>query len=112
MKTQELLSVEFRYSYLDENEIRQYENKKTTIGIYETLEEAILAGNETLKSLSEILKFANKDCFTKNGGFFGHPTRLIVNNRTPGSNIDCYVKITKLTFENVNKLLDSIRIYG
>ena len=94
----ELLQVEFRYHKIPLGEyLSDWERKLITIGIYDTLIDAVSEGNKTLKKLSKEFKFTEK--FGINNGVFGTPTRLVTD--FSARHIQVFVSITKLHFDNV-----------
>lgn len=99
--TKELLTVEFRY--LDEPKYRsssEYISKIITIGIYDSLEEAIEKGNETLKNLSKYFEVRDDDKF-KLHHLFGSPKRMVTNCCYPTKNIQYFAKITTLKYDDL-----------
>lgn len=102
--TKEHLTVEFRYRDIN-SPFDGHASRKITIGIYDTLEDAILKGNETLGVIYETLNATNREFFKLNGGFMGHTSRLVAEmiNR-----IDVYAKITSLSYGNLTEVLDDV----
>lgn len=89
-RRKQLLTVEFRYNDIPRNGERSGYTKETlTIGIYDSLEEAVEAGNNTLEIFSEFFDFG-RDRF-KVKGLFGAPEKLVTNKT---GNI--FAKITTL----------------
>lgn len=73
----ELLEIEFRYNDRPIGSRPATSCSKTiAIGIFDTLEEAVKAGNETLKVLSEHFQVRADDRF-KVRGLFGTPEDLL-----------------------------------
>lgn len=115
--TKELVTIEFRY-----HDKPKYDRdsgsatKRITIGMFDTLDEAIIEGNKALEIFEKhfkIHKFPNgseakKDRFGKNNGCFGSPTRLI----TPLAYLQCpfdfYAKIEKLTYGDVEETITEV----
>ncbi len=122
--TKELVTIEFRYY-----DKPQYDRdsgsatKKITIGVFDTLDEAIIEGNKALEVFEkhfQIHKFPNgseakKDRFGKNNGCFGSATRLISPLAYLKTPFDFYAKITKLTYADVEQtildVLDATKRY-
>lgn len=101
MKNKELLTIEFRYNDRPKGDWDGTHHKKTiTIGVFDTLEEAVRKGNEVLKVLSEHLGKRANDCFKVNG-LFGSPDRLITNNCYSTKGITYFAKITPLKFDDL-----------
>lgn len=89
-KRKQLLTVEFRYNDVPRNGERSgYTTETLTIGIYDSLEEAVEAGNNTLEIFSEFFDFRKERFKVK--GLFGAPDKLVTNK---GMNI--FAKITTL----------------
>jgi len=75
-----IVKVEFRYNAIPKSDspyASDYYNKIITIGIYDSLEDAIKEGNKSLEVLKEKFKF--NECFSKHGGPFGRPKGLVCN---------------------------------
>lgn len=96
----ELLCIEFRH-YSDGD----YKTKTVTIGVYDTLEAAVSAGNDALKLLSTRFEVRANDRFTLNG-FFGRPNRLVTNTSYPTNRVEYFAKITKLDFDDLNDVIE------
>lgn len=102
MKTKELLTVEFRYEDApSKNGCSGYTEKTITIGIYDTLEEAIKAGNDILGELSKHFQVRTDDKFMLNY-LFGSPRRLVSNCCYPTKGVQYFAKIQQLSFDDVN----------
>ena len=75
-----IVQIEFRYMAIPKN-YNAYTsdcyNKKITIGVYDSIDEAIKQGNKSLDVLKA--KFRVNDCFSKNGGIFGTANKLVCN---------------------------------
>jgi hypothetical protein len=100
----EMLGVEFRYHKVAKSEYgSEYETKKITIGIYDSLEEAIEEGNKTLDKLSNKFKFRG-DRFGKTNGILGGPNRLVTDLYT-NDGIEVFVFIVQLKFDDVEEAL-------
>ena len=102
---QELLTIEFRYhdrpKYVGSGECY---TKTITIGVFDTLEEAIRKGNETLKVLSANFQVRADDRF-KIHGLFGYPKRLVTNCCYPTKGIQYFAKITPLKFDDLSETI-------
>ena len=103
----EIVTVEFRYHKKEYG----FTTKTLTIGVYDTLEEAIIEGNKALDKLSKFLELKADDKFSTNG-FLGRPNKLVVK-RSEG--VECYAKIETLKFddltETIKKCLKSAKEY-
>ena len=108
--TKELVTIEFRYRDKPQSEdFSGHEMKTITIGVFDTLEEAIVEGNKALEIFEKHFKlnaaWNKKDRFGKNNGCFGTANRLI----TPLAYLQCpfdfYAKITKLTYADVEQTI-------
>ena len=105
MHTKELLTVEFRYMDVPYSEhFSGYKTKEITIGIFDTLEEAVNAGNETLKVLAT--KFQVKEQFAVKGPLWGMPTRLVTNTCSSKDRIQYFAKITTLSFNSLEETIN------
>lgn len=102
--TKELLTIEFRYNdHVIGKDDYDYRSKKITIGVYDTIEEAVTEGNKKLEVLAE--KFEIRDKF-KVRGLFGSPDRLITNYCSRKNGIQLFAKITKLNFDDLGETMD------
>jgi len=104
--TKELLTVEFRYHDAPRGEWdSECRTKEITIGIYDTLEEAIEKGNEVLNSLSYTFEVRSDDKF-KLKYLFGTPQRLVTNCCYTTKGIQYFAKITQLKYEDLGNTVD------
>lgn len=108
--TKELLTIEFRYHDKPKNEAFSGHGIKTiTIGVFDTLEEAIAEGNKALEVFEKRFKlntaWNKKDRFSKNGGCFGTANRLITALGYLQTPFEFYAKITKLTYGDVDQTI-------
>jgi len=115
MSAKELLTIEFRYYDKPvNNDMAGYMTKTSTIGVFDTLEEAVIAGNNALKELSSTFELRSKDKFEING-LVGSPKRLVTNTCYPTKGIEYFAKITKLYFagivETVRETLNAFERY-
>lgn len=116
METKELLTVEFRYNSLNKYKDDYNSNSNTiTVGIYDTVEEAIKEGNKVLNNISH---YFDDNKFTKNkverfslNGIFGNPKRLVSDlgvRHTTG--VQMFAKIETLKFDSVeDSLIQAIK---
>ena len=102
----ELLTVEFRYNGISDNFV-SYNEKKYTIGIYDSFEDAEEAGNELLQQLSRFFEVRKDDKFGKK--LFGIKNRQ-VNNICYNTNGVIYIaRITTLKqCENIENEVERI----
>ena len=106
MQTKELLTIEFRYMDKPKSEyFSGHETKRITIGIYDTLEEAIEEGNKVINTLSKTFEVRHDDKF-KLKYLFGYPDRLVTNTCYPTNKIQYFAKITKLSFDNLEDTIN------
>lgn len=104
----ELLTVEFRYNGDPDSIGSDYYNTTVTIGIYDTLEEAVKAGEDLLdNTLSKYFQVRETDRFSTNG-FFGLPERLVTNCCYPTKGVQYFAKITKLEFNDPTTTIENI----
>lgn len=96
----ELLTIEFRYHDQPEDVTNSVCRKKTiTIGIFDTLEEAIEKGNKALEILSKHFQVRPDDKFQLHH-LFGYPCRLVTNCCYPTNGIEYFASITPLRFDD------------
>ena len=101
----EIVTIEFRYYDIPINEDFSGDNTKTiTIGIYDTLDEAIKEGNKALETLSKKFEVRANDKFQKIY-LFGSPLRL-VTNICYKDKIKFIAKITKFNFDDLNETIN------
>lgn len=102
----ELLTVEFRYNDkpadLDHCE---YKSRTITIGVFDTLEEAIDMGNHTLDILSKVFEVRSDDKFKLNH-LFGSPNRLVTNTCYSTREVQYFAKITLLKFDDLKETVN------
>ncbi len=97
--TKELLTVEFRYNDVPKGEHDSGHISKTiTIGVFDTLDEAITEGNKLLDTLSKT--FQVRERFKKNH-LFGFPNKLVTNTSYPTYGIQYFAKIETLKFDDL-----------
>ena len=106
--TKELLTVEFRYH---DKPISEYDvdrrTKTITVGIFDTLEEAISEGNRILDVLSESFEVRSDDRFQLHY-LLGFPKRLVTNTCYPTKGIEYFAKIEKLRFDNLSEVINEV----
>lgn len=101
----ELLEIEFRYNDRPIGSRPATSCSKTiAIGIFDTLEEAVKAGNETLEVLSEHFQVRADDRF-KVRGLFGTPDRLVTNCCYTTKGIAYFARITPLKFNDLSETI-------
>lgn len=104
--TKELLTVEFRYHDAPKGEYdSEYKSKTITIGVFDTLEEAITEGNKILNTLSKSFEVRSDDEF-KLKHLYGAPKRLVTNVSYPTKGIQYFAKIVKLKFDSVDHTVE------
>lgn len=104
--TKELLQIEFRYHDNPKYEGScGSESKTITIGIYDTLEEAIEEGNKCVDILSKHFEVRSDDKFAMKF-LFGQPCRLVSNCCYTTKGISYFAKIEKLKFDDLNETID------
>lgn len=114
-----LVTIEFRYTTKFINEYEETENKdknKTiTIGLFDTLEEAIIEGNKSLEVLESHFPLhtypsgdkAKKSRFCKNY-IFGQPNKLVTNLAYLKTPFRFFAKIQTLYYANTNDAILSV----
>lgn len=112
-----LVRIEFRYYDAPETEDGySSKNKKITIGVYDTFEDACKNGNNLLKVLEgkfELHQFpdgskASKKRFSKNGGSFGSKKTLITNLAYLKTPFEFYAKIETLKYHHIDEVIENI----
>jgi len=108
-----LLTIEFRYSDAPKTEDGStYENKTITLGVFDTFDEAAIEGNKAMEVFEKHFKlnthWNRRDRFSKNGGCFGYPNRLITPLAYLQTPFDFYAKITTLKYEDVEQTILSV----
>lgn len=99
-----LLTIEFRYIDKPKGDYDcEYKSKKITIGIYDTLDEAIIEGNKVLDILSKSFEVRSDDKFQHNW-LFGRPKDLVTNTCYK-DNIKFFAKIETLYFDDLNETI-------
>ena len=106
----ELLTIEFRYRDSPNKEgLFSSKTKVITIGVFDTLDEAIIEGNKALVIFERHFKLNaaqnKKERFSINGGCFGGSKRLITPLAYLQSPFDFYAKITRLKYEDVEETI-------
>jgi len=108
--TKELLTIEFRYHDVPKGEYdSEYKSKTITIGVFDTLEDAIVEGNKAMEVFEDYFKlnphYNKKERFSTNGGCFGYPKRLITALGYLQSPFEFYAKIEQLKYDNVDQTI-------
>ena len=101
---QELVTIEFRYHDSPAGESYSgYRKKIITVGIFDTLEEAIAEGNKALTVLAKHFEVRSDDKFALKA-LWGMPTRLVTNTcyRTK---IEYFAKIEALHFDDLESTI-------
>lgn len=115
--TKELLQIEFRYLDAPKGEYdSEHKSKTVTIGIFDTFVEACEAGNNLMKELESRFALhtfpdgrqARKERFSKTGGPFGTPLRLITNMAYLKTPFQFYATITQLKFDDVDATVNNM----
>jgi hypothetical protein len=100
-----LLDVEFRYhDKPDNNGFGSYPNRTVTIGIYDTIEEAIEEGNKAIAILSKSFEVRSDDKFLLHG-LFGCPKNLVTNCCYSTKGIQYFAHIKTLKFDNLEETI-------
>ena len=112
-----LVRIEFRYSDAPETEDRStYKNKKVTIGVYDTFEDACQDGNNLLEVLEgkfELHQFpdgrkASQERFSKNGGCFGSKNTLVTNLAYLKTPFEFYATIETLKYNPIDEVIENV----
>jgi len=108
----ELVTIEFRYRDKPKGEWDSGHPSKTiTIGVFDTFEEAIIEGNKALEILEKKFKlhvFPNKveaKKFSKSGGCFGSPNKLVTDMAYLQTPFSFFAKIQTLKHDDVEQTI-------
>ena len=102
--TKELLTIEFRYHEVPKSEYScEYVSKTITIGVYDTLEDAVKEGNKVLDKLSSKFKF--RESFDINNGVFGSANRHVCDFR---GYPEVFCQIKQLKYDDISKVMDEV----
>lgn len=105
----ELVKIEFRYSDKpDDDGFGEYKSKTVTIGIYDTIKEAIEIANKTLELLKKYNFEIRSNDYFKEDDLFDQPTRLVSNCCYPTNRISYFLSIIKLEFSNLEDVIKEI----
>ena len=99
----ELLTIEFRYHDKPiSDDFSGCATKTITLGVFDTLEEAITEGNKALDVLCQTFEVREK---FKLIHLFGHPNRLVTNTCYRTNGIEYFAKITPLKFDDLSETI-------
>ena len=102
MLKKELLTVEFKYV-----SGRKYRDEVITLGIYNTIDDAVESGNNVINELSKYFTIKEEDRFSTDG-ICGRPNRLVTNVCYPSQRISFFAKITPLILDDLNNTVERI----
>lgn len=103
-----IVQIEFRYKAIPKScspYASDCYSKKITIGIYDSIDEAIKQGNKSLEVLKA--KFSFNDCFSNNGGVFGSPNKLVCNFNTRNKP-EFFATIQTLHFDDLASVMEDV----
>lgn len=108
--TKELVRIEFRYRDKPKGDYdSEHKSKTITIGVFDTLEEAIVEGNKAMEVFEKHFKlntaWNRKERFSTNGGCFGYPKRLITALGYLYAPFEFYAKIDQLKYDDVEQTI-------
>ena len=112
-----LVRIEFRYSDAPKTEDGYtWKNKKITIGVYDTFEEACKNGNNLLEGLESKFELhqypdgtkASKERFSKNGGIFGSKNTLVASSAYLKTPFVFYAKIETLEYNPIDEVIENV----
>lgn len=113
----ELVTIEFRYNDAPKGEVGSgFTTKTITIGVFDTLEEAIIEGNKALEVFESKFKLhvfpsgttAKKERFSKNGGCFGTANKLVTQLAYLKTPFEFYAKITTLNYADISTTISEV----
>jgi len=103
-----LVTVEFRYTDNSKEE-SDYKSKTVTIGVFDTFDSAIIEGNKALEVFEKHFKlnpnWNKKERFSKNGGCFRTPNRLVTNLAYLQTPFEFYANITRLDYLDIEQTI-------
>lgn len=103
--TKQLLTIEFRYHDAPKGDYgTECKSKTTTIGIFDTIEQAMEAGNNALKVLANHFQVRGDDVFKANF-LWGMPKTLVTNTCYPTKGIQYFAKIETLHFTDLQEAI-------
>ena len=103
----QLLAVEFRYQDKPDDIGSTCHEKTITIGIYDTIKEAVEEGNKVIKIISKYFEVRSDDKFEVHG-LFGFPHRLVSNCCYTTKGISYFAKITELCFDELEETIKEV----
>jgi len=111
--TKELVTIEFRYNNKPQVECHSgFTTKTITIGVFDTLDEAIIEGNKALEVFEKHFKlntaYNKKERFSKNGGCFGYANRLITDLAYLQTPFSFFAKIQQLKYNDVEQTITDV----
>ena len=99
--TKQLLTIEFRYKSIPKSDLcSEHTNKTITIGVYDTIGEAVAEGNKAVGKLRKTYKIHNE---FKVNGLFGRPDRLVCDEK-----YSVFAKITELKFDDLDVTIQEV----
>ena len=112
-----LVRIEFRYADAPKTEDEYtWINKKITIGVYDTFDDACKNGNnllEVLESKFELHQYpdgtkASKERFSKNGGILGGKKNLVSSLAYLRTPFEFYAKIETLEYSPIDEVIENV----
>lgn len=109
-----LVTFEFRYTIYakDDDSDNKYITKVNTIGVFDTVEEAISNGNKNLEVLENHFNlnpnYNKRERFSKNGGCLGNAKFLISDLAYLVTPFRFFAKITPLHYEDTESTILNI----
>lgn len=98
--TKQLVTIEFRYKCVPNSDLCSCHRQKTiTVGIYDTIEEAVAEGNKAVNKLLKNYKI---------NGEFNVKDSLGVSNRIVTDYTNVFAKITELKFDDVEATMNEV----
>ena len=104
--TKELVTIEFRYYDSPKCDgLSGYTERNIIIGIFDNIDEAIIAGNKAIDELAINFEVRPDDKFVKNY-LYGRPKRVVTNCCYPTNDIQYFVEISPLIFKDVREMVN------
>lgn len=112
-----LVTLEFRYSYIEEPEHDIFHRSRTiTLGVFDTMGDACENGNKALEILESKFElnpaYNRRERLSKNGGCFGGAKNLVTNLGYLNTPFQFFLKVTTLSFESVETAVAEVMEAG
>jgi len=106
-RKKEAVYIDFRYTAKPKQGDCTYSEKRFLVGLYDTLEEAVAAGNEAVAMLAERFEVRDSNKFEVKG-LFGLPQRLVSNACYTTKSIQYFANIEAVYVDDLKGVLKII----